>query len=242
MISCAVISVRQAALKPATSNSPSSLTNFIRLIDARLHAESSRNMYSEHGLLALMRAVFGQVCHSLTVVSNCMPGSPQTHVPSAIPRIRSRALKVSIAEPSRTAFVVHSPSSSTARMKSSVTRTLLLEFWKNTDVYAVPVNEPSYPASMSAQAFFSSSTLQLMNSTISGWSAFRMTILAARRVLPPDLITPANASNPFMNETGPDAVPPPASSSIDERMFDRFDPVPDPYLKSMPSVLARPRI
>ena len=25
-----------------------------------------------------MRAVFGQVCQSLTVVSNCMPGSPQT--------------------------------------------------------------------------------------------------------------------------------------------------------------------
>ena len=92
MISCAVISVRQAALKPATSNSPSSLTNFIRLIDARLHAESSRNMYSEHGLLALMRSVSGQVCQSLTVVSNCMPGSPQTQVPSAISRIRSRAL------------------------------------------------------------------------------------------------------------------------------------------------------
>jgi len=92
MISCAVINVRHAALNASTSNSPSSLTNFIKLIDARLHAESSRNMYSEHGLLALMRAVFGQVCHSLTVVSNCMPGSPQTQVPWAIPRIRSRAL------------------------------------------------------------------------------------------------------------------------------------------------------
>ncbi len=92
MISCAVISVRQAALNAATSSSPSSLTNFIRLIDARLHAESSRNMYSEHGLLALMRAVSEQVCQSLTVVSNCMPGSPQTHVPSEIPFIRSRAL------------------------------------------------------------------------------------------------------------------------------------------------------
>ncbi len=49
-------------------------------------------MYSEHGLLALMRAVFGQVCQSLTVVSNCMPGSPQTQVASAICCIRSRAL------------------------------------------------------------------------------------------------------------------------------------------------------
>src|SRR6185437_933617 len=95
---------------------------------------------------------------------------------------------------------------------------------------------------MSAHAFFSSSTLQLMNSTMSGCSAFRMTILAARRVLPPDLITPANASKPFMNDTGPDAVPPPARSSFEDRMFDRFEPVPDPNLKSMPSVFARPRI
>src|SRR4029450_59079 len=95
---------------------------------------------------------------------------------------------------------------------------------------------------MRAQAFFSSSTLQLMNSITSGWSAFRMTILAARRVLPPDLMTPANASYPFMNDTGPDAVPPPASSSFDDRIDERLLPVPDPNLKSMPSVLARPRI
>src|SRR6185295_16073570 len=95
---------------------------------------------------------------------------------------------------------------------------------------------------MSAHAFFSSSTLQLMNSTISGWSALRMTILAARRVFPPDLMTPANASYPFMNETGPDAVPPPARSSFDERMGERLVPVPDPNLKSMPSVRASDRM
>src|SRR5512133_2295851 len=69
-----------------------------------------------------------------------------------------------------------------------------------------------------------------------------MTILAARRVLPPDLITPAKASKPFMKLTGPEAVPPPLSTSRDERMGGRFDPVPEPYLKSMPSVLASPRI
>src|SRR6187200_2592809 len=95
---------------------------------------------------------------------------------------------------------------------------------------------------ISAHAFFSSSTLQLMNSTTSGCSTLRMTILAARRVLPPDLMTPAKASKPFINETGPDAVPPPASTSRDDRMDERFEPVPDPNLKSMPSVLARVRI
>ncbi len=45
--------------------------------------------------------------------------------------------------PVRTARVCHSPSSITARMNSSVTRTLLFEFWKKTDEYAGPVNEPS---------------------------------------------------------------------------------------------------
>ncbi len=55
-------------------------------------------------------------------------------------------------------------------------------------------------------------------------------------------MTPANASNPFMNDTGPEAVPPPASTSLDDRIADRFDPVPDPNLNSMPSVFARVRI
>src|SRR6185312_17148078 len=45
-----------------------------------------------------------------------------------------------------------------------------------------------------------------------------------------------------MNETGPDAVPPPASSSLDERIADRLLPVPEPNLKSIPSVLASVRI
>src|SRR5439155_9951875 len=70
----------------------------------------------------------------------------------------------------------------------------------------------------------------------------RITILAARRVLPPLLMTPAKASYPFMNDTGPEAVPPPARSSFDERMGDRFEPVPEPYLNSIPSVFARDRI
>src|SRR6059036_2844524 len=45
-----------------------------------------------------------------------------------------------------------------------------------------------------------------------------------------------------MKETGPEAVPPPASGSLEERMEERFEPVPEPYLKSIPSVLARPRM
>src|SRR5881398_2550529 len=69
-----------------------------------------------------------------------------------------------------------------------------------------------------------------------------MNILAARRVLPPDLITPAKASKPFMKLSGPLAVPPPLRPSVDERSAERLVPVPDPHLKSMPSVLARVRM
>src|SRR5919201_126734 len=45
-----------------------------------------------------------------------------------------------------------------------------------------------------------------------------------------------------MKDTGPDAVPPPARSSLEERIGDRLVPVPDPHLNSIPSVLARVRI
>src|ERR1041385_3481313 len=97
---------------------------------ARLQAESSRNMYSLQGLLALMRAVFFDVCQRLTVVSYCMPGSPQRQVASEILKSRSLALKVVTGRPSFTARVEKSVSRSTACVKSSVTRTELLAFWK----------------------------------------------------------------------------------------------------------------
>src|SRR5689334_25276447 len=45
-----------------------------------------------------------------------------------------------------------------------------------------------------------------------------------------------------MKLTGPEAVPPPASSSFDERIGDRLVPVPDPNLNSIPSVRARVKI
>ena len=75
---------RQAAWNRSASNVPSSRRNFIRLMLARLQAESSRNMYSEHGLVALIRPEFGQVCQRLIVVSYCTPGSPQHQADWAI--------------------------------------------------------------------------------------------------------------------------------------------------------------
>src|SRR5262245_48291114 len=63
----------------------------------------------------------------------------------------------------------------------------------------------------------------------------RIAILAARRVLPPDLMVPADASAPRMKLTGPEAVPPPLRCSRLERMRDRLTPDPDPPLKMTPS-------
>src|SRR5438128_12426816 len=74
-----------------------------------------------------------------------------------------------------------------------------------------------------------------MNSSMSGWSTSSTTIFAARRVLPPDLIVPADASAPRMNDTGPEAVPPEDNSSFDERIRERFNPAPEPPLKINPS-------
>src|SRR5216683_17850 len=69
-----------------------------------------------------------------------------------------------------------------------------------------------------------------------------MTILAARRVLPPLLITPAKASKPFIKLTGPEAIPPPERVSLLPRSAEKFVPVPEPHLKSMPSVRVRPMV
>src|ERR1700730_18582353 len=81
-----------------------------------------------------------------------------------------------------------------------------------------------------------------MKSTISGWSMLRMTILAARRVLPPDLMTPAKASKPFMKLSGPLALAAALTHFIEEPSGDRLVPVQDPHLKSMPSFWDRLRM
>src|ERR1700730_14998218 len=112
-----------ACLNAGTSNCPLAFTNFIRFSDARLHAVSSRNMDSEHGFDALILAVFFEVCQRLMVVSYCIPGSPQRQAESEIFIIKSRARSFSFGWPSRMFLVHQSLSSTTARMKSSVTRT-----------------------------------------------------------------------------------------------------------------------
>src|ERR1043165_8812177 len=111
-------------------------------------------MYSLHGLLALILALFLLVWQRLIVVSYCIPGSPQCQVASEILFSSSFALKVCMGRPSLTAFVVKPLSRTTEYMKSSVTRTELLAFWKKMELYASESgDDPSYPAAISACAF-----------------------------------------------------------------------------------------
>src|SRR5690349_19860380 len=234
-MSIAVMTSSTAFTKFFESNVPSFLRNFMRFSDARLHELLSRLMYSEHGLDALIRPVSGLVCQSLIVSSYWMPGSAHSHAAWVTLRNRVLASTVSMNEPSMRARSPNSVPSSTARMNSSETRTELLAFWYWTLVMSLPPRSMSKPASRSARILSSSRALVITNSSMSGWSTSSTTIFAARRVAPPDLMVPADASAPRMNETGPEAVPPEESSSLDERMRDRFRPAPEPPLKISPS-------
>src|SRR5258705_13974097 len=84
----------------STSNEPSALRNFIRFSEARLQDELSSDMYSEHGLLAVIRPVSGLGCQSLMAPSYCRPGSAQAHAASAILWNGARAAPVLITRPS----------------------------------------------------------------------------------------------------------------------------------------------
>src|SRR5438552_9542131 len=126
-------------------------------------------------------------------------------------------------------------------MNSSVTRTELLAFWYWIEWKPSPSIDMSKPASRRAAALSSSLALHQMNSRMSGWSTSSTTILAARRVPPPDLIEPAQASAPRMNDTGPDAVPPRLSGSVEPRIFDRLIPDPDPPRKMVPYLVFQSR-
>src|SRR5205823_4413930 len=107
--------------------------NASKFIDARLHAVSSRNMYSEHGLDAMIGPDAGQVCQSLMVVWNCRPGSAEAQAAKPIFSHRSRALTVLAIRPGLVRQVrSHEASASTALRNSSVTRTVLLEFCPET--------------------------------------------------------------------------------------------------------------
>src|SRR3989338_425308 len=89
---------------------------------------------------------------------------------------------------------------------------------------------------MSALAFSSSFHLETIKVLTSGWFAFKITILAALRVFPPERIVPAIASAPFIKDTGPDDLPRPAIFSLEERSGEMLTPEPEPPEKIIISV------
>src|SRR5580658_5527570 len=234
-MSIAVMISSAIFLNRSASKVSSSRRNLSRLMLARLQEELSRWTYSLHGLLAEMRPDSGQVCQSLIVPSYWMPGSAQSQAAWAIERNRFLASTRSTTSPVRRASRSNPLPSSTACMNSSETRTELLAFWYWTLTMSLPPRSMSNPASRRTRTFSSSRALVVMKSATSGWSTSSTTILAARRVAPPDLIVPAEASAPRMNDTGPLAVPPEDSSSLLERILDRLTPAPEPPLKIRPS-------
>src|SRR5213076_2438424 len=119
-------------------------------------------MYSEHGLDALMRPVFGSVCHLLIVVSYWTPGSAERQEASAIWRRSSFAFRESTTVPSVRAVRFHSASFAAASMKASVTRTELFAFWYWIEAQSPESSDMSYPAASRTRAFSSSRALHRM--------------------------------------------------------------------------------
>ena len=70
----------------------------------------------------------------------------------------------------------------------------------------------------------------------------QITIFAARRVVPPDLIAPAARSPILRKLISPDDLPPPASRSFSPRSDEKLVPVPEPYLNSRASRVQRSMI
>ena len=90
-----------------------------------------------------------------------------------------------------------------------------------------------------AATFCSSRTFQSMKFSMSGWSMSTTTILAARRVVPPDLMAPAARSPILRKLIRPEDLPPPDSDSFSPRRREKLVPVPDPYLNSRASRVHR---
>ena len=123
------------------------------------------------------------------------------------------------------------------------------EFWSN-----LVSSSPSQMASISlsacfwsmllpmtrADTFSSSLLFQSIYSSMSGWSRSRVTIFAALLVVPPDFIAPAALSPIFRNESKPEELPPPERGSPAPLIFEKLEPVPEPYLKRSASRFHRP--
>ena len=200
-------------------------------------------MYSEHGFDALMRPEFGRrvpLVDRRVVLDARVGAAPRglgdlAHQLARLHRLADRL--TGLAGDRAPLAVVLDRAHELVGDADRVVGVLVLD-----RLEAVAVDRHVEARARSASALSSSLALHQMNSRMSGWSTSSTTILAARRVLPPDLIVPAHESAPRMNETGPEAVPPLLSGSIDPRMFERLMPEPEPPRKILPSLVFQSRI
>ncbi len=102
--------------------------------------------------------------------------------------------------------------------------------WVQAFITSVRCLETTLEPVTRAATFCSSFTFQSMKDSMSGWSISTITILAARRVVPPDLIAPAARSPILRKLISPDDLPPPPSRSFSPRSIEKLEPVPEPYL------------
>ncbi len=132
-ISSTIVQIETPCSKAAASKVavPES-KNVRRFNEARLHAVSSRNMYSLQGLLALIRPASGQVCQSLIVESYCTPGSAQRQAAYPMASQSFVASSVLATPPSVRRVRSQVESLATASKKALGMRTELLEFWPET--------------------------------------------------------------------------------------------------------------
>src|SRR5690625_2415677 len=78
-MSIAVMTSSTTLLNFSVSKVPSSFKNFNKFKEAKLQEELSKDMYSEHGLDAVIFPCSGVVCQSLIVSSYCSAGSAHSH-------------------------------------------------------------------------------------------------------------------------------------------------------------------
>ena len=226
------------------SKVPAGVTNFIRLKLARLQAELSRNMYSEQGLDALMRPVFlrgvpavdgGVVLHAGIAA---LPGGFGDLVHEVAGLVGLDRLAVLDGAGGEVAVRLE------ARMNSSLTRTELLAFWKKMEREGFGVGAGAVVAGCDegvGLGFFLGLALDEVDDVgmvdveddhLGGAAGLAAGLDDAGEGIEAAHEAERAAGGAAAGERLP----------IEPRMLERLVPVPDPHLKSMPSVLARVRM
>ena len=157
-------------------------TRRAKLIDPSKQAPNGGRGCSPQGLVAAMVSQYCKLLSRLMRSIKITPGSAKLYVARMIWSHRSRACITLYEAPSNVSS--HGPSSRTAAMKASVTRTDKLNMRRRPG-----------------------SCLAAMNASISGWSHRSPAIIAPRRC-PADMIVRHMASHTSMKDSGPDASAP----------------------------------